>query len=62
MFQTAIGVYLEFLFQEWGIKTLIGKTQINNVRAVGVMRKLGATITEETVRNGHPEYVWSIER
>jgi len=62
VFQTAIDVYLDFLFQEWGIKTLIGKTQINNVRAVGVMRKLRATITEEIVRNGHAEYVWTIVR
>jgi len=62
VFQKAIDAYLEFLFAEWGITTLIGKTQISNVRAVGVMRKLGATVLEEIVRNGQPEYVWSIER
>jgi RimJ/RimL family protein N-acetyltransferase len=62
VFQTAIDVYLDFLFNEFGVKSLVGKTQISNLRAVGVMRKLGATITEEIVRNGHPEYVWSIER
>lgn len=62
VFQTAIDVYLDFLFNEWGIKTLLGKTQIANVRAVGVMRKLGATVQEEIVRNGHPEYVWTIEK
>ena len=61
-FQSAIGVYLDFLFNEWGIKTVIGKTQITNVRAVGVMRKLGATLEDEIVRNGHPEYVWFIEK
>ncbi|HWI18137.1 MAG TPA: GNAT family N-acetyltransferase [Vicinamibacterales bacterium] len=62
VFQCAIDVYLEFLFNEWGVQTLVGKTQIANVRAVGVMRKLGATVLEEIVRNGHPEYVWTIER
>lgn len=62
VFQSAINVYLEFLFNQWGITTLIGKTQIKNGRAVGVMRKLGATVLEEIVRNGHPEYVWSIEK
>lgn len=62
VFQSAIDVYLEFLFNDWGITTLVGKTQIANVRAVGVMRKLGATIQEEAVRNGHPEYVWTIEK
>lgn len=62
VFQQVIDVYLDFLFNDWGIKTLIGKTQIANVRAVGVMRKLGAQVQEEIVRNGHREYVWSIER
>ncbi len=61
-FQSAIKVYMEFLFNEWGVKTLIGKTQITNVRAVGVMKKLGASLQDEVVRNGHPEYVWFIER
>ena len=46
----------------WGVKTLIGKTQVNNVRAMGAMRKVGAKVIEENVRNGHPEYVWTIER
>jgi RimJ/RimL family protein N-acetyltransferase len=62
VFQQVIDVYLDFLFTQWGVKTLIGKTQIANVRAVGVMRKLGAQVLEEIVRNGHPEYVWSIEQ
>lgn len=62
VFQRVIDVYLEFLFNEWGVQTLIGKTQISNVRAVGVMRKLGAQVLEEIVRNGHPEYVWTIEK
>jgi ribosomal-protein-alanine N-acetyltransferase len=62
VFQKTIDVYLEFLFNEWGIKTLIGKTQVTNERALGAMRKVGAKVIEETVRNGHSEYVWTIER
>ena len=62
VFMKSIGVYLDFLFNTWGIKTLIGKTQVTNVRAMGAMRKVGAKVIEETVRNGHPEYVWTIER
>lgn len=62
VFQAAIDIYLDFLFKDWGVKTLIGKTQISNGRAVGVMRKLGATVQEEIVRNGHAEYVWFVER
>lgn len=41
---------------------MIGKAQKANGRAVGVMRKLGATVVEETVRNGRAEYVWTIEK
>lgn len=62
VFQKTIDVYLEFLFGEWGIKTLIGKTQVTNLRAMGAMRKLNARVLEETERNGHLEYVWTIER
>lgn len=61
-FQKTIDLYLEFLFNEWGVKTLIGKTQVANERALGAMRKVGATVIEETERNGHAEYVWTIER
>jgi len=60
-FQTAIAVYFDFLFTQWGAKTLIGKTQKTNVRAVGAMRKLGARMIDESVRNGNPEFVWAIE-
>ena len=28
VFQKAIDLYLDFLFNEWGVKTLIGKTQV----------------------------------
>ena len=62
VFQKSIDAYLDFLFNEWGVKTLIGKTQVTNVRALGAMRKVGARVIEENVRNGHPEYVWTIER
>jgi RimJ/RimL family protein N-acetyltransferase len=62
VFQKSIDVYLDFLFTDWGITTLVGKTQVSNVRAMGAMRKVGAKVIEETIRNGHPEYVWTIER
>jgi len=60
VFQKTIAIYLDFLFTEWGVKTLIGKTQVSNARSMGAMRKLGATVIEENTRNGHPEYVWTI--
>lgn len=62
VFQRAIELYLDFLFNQWGVRTLIGKTQVMNLRALGAMRKLGATVIEETTRNGRLEYVWTIER
>lgn len=62
VFQKAVNLYLEFLFNEWGVTTLIGKTLVRNVRGVGAMRKLGATVIEESVRNGEPEFVWTLER
>jgi RimJ/RimL family protein N-acetyltransferase len=62
VFQSAIDVYLDFLFNDWGVKTLIGKTQISNVRALGAMRRLGAKVVAENERNGQREYVWQIER
>jgi RimJ/RimL family protein N-acetyltransferase len=60
VFQKAIGLYLDFLFNTWGVKTLIGKTQVANVRAMGAMRKVGAIVIEQTTRNNHPEYIWTI--
>jgi RimJ/RimL family protein N-acetyltransferase len=62
VFMKAIDVYLEFLFTEWGITRLIGKTSTLNQRGVGVMRKLGARVLERTERNGVPEFVWALER
>lgn len=61
VFQKSIDAYLDFVFNGWGVKTLIGKTQVANVRALGAMRKMGARIVEEHVRNGQPEYVWVID-
>ena len=62
VFRKSIDAYLDFLFNEWGITTLIGKTQCSNVRALGAMRKVGARVIEQNERNGHPEFVWTIER
>ena len=62
VFIKTMNLYLDFLFNEWGVKTLIGKTQVANERALGAMRKVGAKVIEETVRNGHKEFVWTIER
>jgi RimJ/RimL family protein N-acetyltransferase len=62
VFGKTIDVYLDFLFNEWGVKTLVGKTQVRNARAMGAMRKVGAQVIEETDRNGNREYVWTIER
>ncbi len=62
VFQKTIDAYLDFLFNEWGVKTLVGKTQVRNARAMGAMRKVGAKVIEENERNGNREYVWTIER
>ena len=62
VFQQAVNCYLDFLFNEWGVKTLVGKTLVRNARGVGAMRKLGAKVVEEAIRNGQPEYIWVLER
>jgi len=62
VFQKAVDLYLDFLFNEWGVKTLVGKTLVRNGRGVGAMRRLGGKIVAESVRNGEPEYVWTLER
>lgn len=62
VFKQAVDIYLEFLFTQWGVKTLVGKTLTRNARGVGAMKKLGAKVIEETIRNGNPEYVWTLER
>lgn len=61
VFQTAIDAYLDFLFTDWGVTTLIGKTQVRNVRALGAMRKLGAKVLDEAERNGKLEYIWTLD-
>lgn len=62
VFQKTIDCYLDFLFNEWGVTTLVGKTQVRNARALGAMRKVGAKVIEENERNGNREYLWTIER
>jgi RimJ/RimL family protein N-acetyltransferase len=62
VFEKAMTLYLDFLFEGWGVKSLVGKTLVRNGRGVGAMRKLGATIVDESMRHGHPEYVWSLVR
>ena len=62
VFIKAMNLYLDFLFEEWGVKTLVGKTLARNERGVGAMRKLGANVIETTNRNGVGEYVWTLER
>ena len=52
VFMIAMDRYLDFLFSEWGVTRLIGKTSTLNHRGVGVMRKLGAHVLERTERNG----------
>jgi RimJ/RimL family protein N-acetyltransferase len=62
VFVKAIELYLDFLFNQWGVKTLMGKTLARNERGVGAMRKLGATVIETADRNGVAEFVWTLER
>ena len=38
----AVELYLEFLFNEWSVKTLVSKTLVRNERGMGAMQKLGA--------------------
>jgi RimJ/RimL family protein N-acetyltransferase len=61
VFRRTIDIYLEFLFTQWGVRTLIGKTQVRNNRAMGAMRKVGAKVLEQAERNGNLEYIWTIE-
>ncbi len=55
-------VFLDFLFAEWNVTALTGRTLVRNHRALGAMRKLGAIIVEETERDGKPELIWTIRR
>jgi RimJ/RimL family protein N-acetyltransferase len=54
--------YLDFLFAEWNVSSLTGRTLVSNHRALGAMRKLGAIIVEETLRDGKSELVWTVTR
>lgn len=62
VFLKAANLYLDFLFNEWGVKALVGKTLVRNGRGVGAMRKLGAQVIEQSIRNGQPELIWTLER
>jgi RimJ/RimL family protein N-acetyltransferase len=62
VFMTAMQIYIDFLFTQWGITRLVGKTSTLNHRGVGAMRKLGARVLERTERNGVPEFIWMLER
>ena len=55
-------VFVDFLFAEWNVTSLTGRTLVRNHRALGAMRKLGAIIIEETQRDGKPELIWTIRR
>jgi len=44
------------------VKTLVGKTLVRNARGGGAMRKLGAKVVQESIRNGHAEYIWTLEQ
>lgn len=59
-FLNTVNVYLHFLFNEWDVQTLMGRTLERNARGVGAMRKLGATVIDRADRNGEPEIVWTI--
>ena len=60
VFLKAARIYLDFIFNQWNVVTLVGRTLERNERGVGAMRKLGATVIETADRNGEPELVWTI--
>jgi RimJ/RimL family protein N-acetyltransferase len=62
VFVKAIEIYLAFLFEQWDITTLMGRTLQKNARGVGAMRKLGATVIERADRNGELELIWTITK
>lgn len=62
VFMQAAALYLEFLFDQWDITTLIGRTLQRNARGVGAMRKLGATVIERADRNGELELIWTVTK
>lgn len=62
VFMTASEIYLAFLFEEWDVATLIGRTLQRNGRGVGAMRKLGATVMDRADRNGEQELIWTVTK
>lgn len=62
VFVKATEIYLAFLFEEWDVTTLMGRTLQRNARGVGAMRKLGATVIERADRNGELELIWTVTR
>jgi RimJ/RimL family protein N-acetyltransferase len=62
VFRETADLYISFLFEHWELPTLTGRTLARNHRGLGAMRKLGATIVEQTIREGEAEFVWQIKR
>jgi RimJ/RimL family protein N-acetyltransferase len=62
VFMKAAEVYLEFLFEQWDVTMLMGRTLQRNARGVGAMRKLGATVIERADRNGEVELIWTVTK
>ncbi|MEO8682737.1 MAG: GNAT family N-acetyltransferase [Vicinamibacterales bacterium] len=62
MFCETADLYVKFLFEHWNLPTLTGRTLARNHRGLGAMRKLGATIVDQTEREGEAEFVWQIKR
>lgn len=62
VFAPAAHLFIDSLFDRWTLTRLIGRTQARNHRGLGAMRKLGATITEQHVRDGEAEFIWAIPR
>jgi len=62
VFRETADLYISFLFDHWNLPTLTGRTLARNHRGLGAMRKLGATIVEQNVRDGEAEFVWQIRR
>lgn len=62
VFRETADLYINFLFEHWKLPTLTGRTLARNHRGLGAMRKLKATIVEQTVRGGEAEFVWQIRR
>src|SRR4030095_6121519 len=51
IFCPAAQIFLDFLFANWNVTSLTGRTLVRNHRALGALRKLGASIVGETTRD-----------